>query len=161
MIGPKLIEALVAVLTIGSGLFALFLLVDLFRLRRHNKGPAYKGGIGQWSWAAHRITGVGVIAFLFGHIVDTFGVGLGGHFYNETVTLYKQWWFNPFEVLLIGAVLFHALNGLRIILFDFWPGLALRQRTFAYVEFVLFVAGFLPAAVIMLHRAYQLSPLAR
>jgi succinate dehydrogenase / fumarate reductase, cytochrome b subunit len=161
MIGPKLIEALVAVLTIGSGLFALFLLVDLFRLRRRNKGPAYKGGIGQWSWAAHRITGVGVIAFLFGHIVDTFGVGLGGHFYNETVTLYKQWWFNPFEVLLIGAVLFHALNGLRIILFDFWPGLALRQRTFAYVEFVLFVAGFLPAAVIMLHRAYQLSPLAR
>jgi succinate dehydrogenase / fumarate reductase cytochrome b subunit len=161
MIGPKLIEALVAVLTIGSGLFALFLLVDLFRLRAQKKGPAYKGGIGQWSWAAHRITGVGVIAFLFGHIVDTFGVGLGGHFYNETVTLYKQWWFNPFEVLLIGAVLYHALNGLRIILFDFWPGLALRQKTFAYVEFVLFVAGFLPAAVIMLHRAYQLSPLAR
>jgi succinate dehydrogenase / fumarate reductase, cytochrome b subunit len=161
MIGPKLIEALVAVLTIGSGLFALFLLVDLFRLKRREKGPAYKGGIGQWSWAAHRITGVGVIAFLFGHIVDTFGVGLGGHFYNETVTLYKQWWFNPFEVLLIGAVLYHALNGLRIILFDFWPSLALRQKTFAYVEFVLFVAGFLPAAVIMLHRAYQLSPLAR
>jgi succinate dehydrogenase / fumarate reductase, cytochrome b subunit len=161
MIGPKLIEALVAVLTIGSGLFALFLLVDLFRLRRREKGPAYKGGIGQWSWAAHRITGVGVIAFLFGHIVDTFGVGLGGHFYNETVTLYKQWWFNPFEVLLIGAVLYHALNGLRIILFDFWPGLALRQKTFAYIEFALFVIGFAPAAVIMLHRAYQLSPLAR
>ena len=161
MIGPKLIEALVAVLTIGSGGFALFLLVDLFRLRRRSKGPVYKGGIGQWSWAAHRITGVGVIAFLFGHIVDTFGVGLGGHFYNETVTLYKQWWFNPFEVLLIGAVLYHALNGLRIILFDFWPGLALRQKTFAYVEFVLFVVGFVPAAVIMLHRAYELSPLAR
>jgi succinate dehydrogenase / fumarate reductase, cytochrome b subunit len=161
MIGPKLIEALVALLTIGSGLFALFLLVDLFRLKRREKGPAYKGGIGQWSWAAHRITGVGVIAFLFGHIVDTFGVGLGGHFYNETVTLYKQWWFNPFEVLLIGAVLYHALNGMRIILFDFWPGLALRQKTFAYVEFVLFIVGFLPAAVIMLQRAYELSPLAR
>ncbi|HEX3328150.1 MAG TPA: succinate dehydrogenase, cytochrome b556 subunit [Actinomycetota bacterium] len=161
MIGPKLIETLVAVLTIGSGSFALFLLVDLFRLRRQKKGPAYKGGIGQWSWAAHRITGVGVVAFLFGHIVDTFGVGLGGHFYNETVTLYKQWWFNPFEVLLIGAVLYHALNGLRIILFDFWPGLALRQKTFAYVEFALFAAAFFPAAVIMLHRAYQLSPLAR
>jgi succinate dehydrogenase / fumarate reductase, cytochrome b subunit len=161
MIGPKLIEALVAVLTIGSGLFALFLLVDLFRLKRRAKGPAYKGGIGQWSWAAHRITGVGVVAFLFGHIVDTFGVGFGGTFYNETVTLYKQWWFNPFEVLLIGAVLYHALNGLRIILFDFWPGLALRQKSFAYVEFVLFLGGFLPAAVIMLHRAYQLSPLAR
>jgi succinate dehydrogenase / fumarate reductase, cytochrome b subunit len=159
MIGPKLIEGLVAVLTIGSGLFALFLLVDLFRLRARERGPAYKGGIGQWSWAAHRITGVGVVAFLFGHIVDTFGVGLGGHFYNETVTLYKQWWFNPFEVLLIGAVLYHALNGLRIILFDFWPGLALRQKTFAYVEFGLFIAGFLPAAVIMLQRAYQLSPL--
>ena len=155
MIAARSIEALVAVMTIGAGLFALFIMVDLLRLRKSSKGPVYKGGIGQWSWVAHRITGVGVVAFLYAHIVDTFAVGFGPELYNETVSLYKQWWFTPFEVLLVGAVLFHALNGLRIILFDFWPKLAEKQRQFAAVETVLFLAGFIPAAVFMLRPAVE------
>ena len=82
------------------------------------------------------------------------------HADDETIGLYKLWWFKPFEVALVGAVLFHALNGLRIILFDFWPSLALRQKTFAYVELLLFVAGFAPAAFFMLRSAYETSPFA-
>ena len=154
----RAIEGLVFVLTIGSGLFVLWMLVGLLRLRVAQMGPAYKGGIGQWSWAAHRITGVLILAFLFGHIVDTFALGFGPELYDETISLYKQWWFKPFEVALIGAVLFHALNGLRIVLFDFWPNLALKQRAFAYAELVLFIIGFTPAAVIMLRSAFEDSP---
>jgi succinate dehydrogenase / fumarate reductase cytochrome b subunit len=150
----------VGVLTIGSGIFVLYMLVDLLRLRAAARGPAYKGGLGQWSWASHRITGVLVLAFLFGHIVDTFAIGFGPELYDETISLYKQWWFKPFEVALIAAVLFHALNGLRIILFDFWPRLALKQRTFAYAQLVLFVIGFAPAAFFMLRSAYETSPFA-
>ncbi|HVL64254.1 MAG TPA: succinate dehydrogenase, cytochrome b556 subunit [Actinomycetota bacterium] len=160
MLAAKLIEGFVAVLTIGTGIFALYLLIDLLRLKRAQKGPAYKGGIGQWSWAAHRITGVAIIAFLAGHIVDTFGVGFGPELYDETISLYQQWWFKPFELGLIAAVLFHALNGLRIILFDFWPRLALKQKQFAIAEFVLFTIGFTPAAYIMLKSAYETSPFA-
>jgi succinate dehydrogenase / fumarate reductase cytochrome b subunit len=160
MLGARLIEGLVLVLTAASGLFVAYLVVDLLRLRKTARGPAYKGGIGQWSWAAHRITGVLVVAFLFGHIVDTFGVGFGPELYNETISLYKQWWFKPFEVALVAATLFHALNGMRIILFDFWPHLALRQRQFAYAELVLFAAGFVPAAFFMLRSAWETSPFA-
>ena len=157
MLAAKAIEALVFSLTVGAGLFALFMMVHLLRLRKEGRG--YRGGIGQWSWAAHRITGIGVLAFLFGHIVDTFAVGFGPELYDETISLYHQWWFKPFEVLLIGATLFHALNGLRIIVFDFWPGLALRQRVFGYVELVLFMAAFAPVAFFMLRSAYETSPL--
>lgn len=157
MFAAKAIEALVFLLTVGAGFFTLFMMVHLMRLRKQGRG--YRGGIGQWSWAAHRITGIGVLAFLFGHIVDTFAVGFGPELYDETISLYKQWWFMPFEVLLIGAVLFHALNGLRIILFDFWPGLASRQKSFAAIELVLFLAGFVPAAVFMLRHAVEKSPL--
>ena len=156
MLAPRLIEALVFVLTAGSGLFVVYLLADLLRVRA--RGPAYRGGIGQWSWAAHRITGVLVVAFLFGHIVDTFAVGFGPRLYDETISLYQQWWFKPVEVALIAATLYHALNGFRIILFDFWPNLALRQREFAYVELVLFAVGFAPAAWVMLHSAWAASP---
>lgn len=159
MLAAKLIEGFVGVLTIGSGLIALWILVDLFRLRKNELGPRYKGGIGQWSWAAHRITGILVLAFLFGHIVDTFGLGFGPELYDETIGLYQLWWFKPFEVALIAATLFHALNGVRIILFDFWPPLALKQRGFAIAQLVLFVIGFLPPAFFMLRSAYQSSPI--
>src|SRR5918997_4075768 len=158
LIAARMIEGLVGALTIASGIFVSYILVDLLRLRATAKGPAYKGGLGQWSWAANRISGVLVLAFLFGHIVDTFAVGFGPELYDETISLYKQWWFKPFEVALIAATLFHALNGMRIILFDFWPGLALRQKQFALVEFVLFSTGFLPAAFFMLRSAWQTSP---
>jgi succinate dehydrogenase / fumarate reductase cytochrome b subunit len=160
IIAARAIEVVVAVLTIGSGVFALFILVPLFRLRSSQPGAAYKGGIGQWSWAAHRITGVGVVAFLFAHILDTFAVGFGPELYDETISLYQQWWFKPFEVALVAAVLYHALNGLRIIAFDFWPNLALKQKTFAYAQLVLFFVGFLPAAFFMLRSAYESSPFA-
>jgi succinate dehydrogenase / fumarate reductase cytochrome b subunit len=158
MIAAKAIEALVFTLTVGAGLFALALVVWMLRLRRHERGPVYRGGIGQWSWVAHRITGVGILAFLFGHIVDTFAVGFGPELYNETVSLYKQWWFAPFEVLLIGAVIYHAFNGMRIILFDFWPRFALRQKSFAVVQLGLTAAAFIPVAVFMLANAYEHSP---
>jgi succinate dehydrogenase / fumarate reductase cytochrome b subunit len=160
IIAARAIEVVVAVMTIGSGVFALFILVPLFRLRRSQPGAAYKGGIGQWSWAAHRITGIGVVAFLFAHILDTFAVGFGPELYDETISLYQQWWFKPFEVALVAAVLYHALNGLRIIAFDFWPNLALKQKTFAYAQLVLFFVGFLPAAFFMLRSAYESSPFA-
>lgn len=160
MLAAKAIEGTVFVLTIGAGLFAMYMLVGLFRLKKDAKGPAYKGGVGQWSWVAHRITGVGILAFLFGHVLDTFAVGFGPELYNETVQLYKQWWFAPFEIMLIGAVIYHAFNGLRIILFDFWPHLALKQKTFAYVEFVLVAVSWTPAIVIMGKHAFENSPFA-
>lgn len=158
MIAAKAIETFVFLLTVGAGLFALALVAWMLRLRRDERGPVYKGGIGQWSWVAHRITGVGVLAFLIGHVVDTFAVGFGPELYNETVSLYKQWWFVPFEVLLIGAVIYHAFNGMRIILFDFWPHLALKQKSFAVAQLGLTAVAFIPAAAFMLVKAYEHSP---
>lgn len=160
MLAARAIEGFVLVLTAASGVFVSWILLDLLRIGRDKEGTMYRGGVGQWSWAFHRITGILVMAFLIGHIVDTFAVGFGPELYNETIALYKQWWFKPIEVALVAAVLYHALNGLRIILFDFWPALALRQRAFAYIEFVLFIAGFAPAAFFMLRSAYETSPFA-
>ena len=159
MLAAKAIEGFVFILTFGAGIFSLYVVVGLLRLRKDQKGPAYKGGVGQWSWAAHRITGVGVIAFLFGHIVDTFGVGFGPELYDETISLYQQWWFKPFEVALVAAVVYHAFNGLRIILFDFWPHLALKQKLFAKIQLAAFAIAFLPAAFFMLRSALEESPL--
>jgi len=110
----------------------------------------YKGGIGQWSWALHRVTGVGVLVFLLLHILDTSLIILGPEHYNTIIALYRVPAFRVMEVGLFAAVLFHALNGVRIILVDFWPDLTRVHRQLFYAELVLFVAAMIPIAYLML-----------
>lgn len=104
----------------------------------------YRAGEGMWSWILHRVAGVGIFIFLMAHIVDTSLVGWGPKFYNEAVGLYR----NPIarlgEIVLIGAVLFHAINGVRIILIDFVPDATRVQRQLFYGVAVLFLLLFIP-----------------
>ena len=48
-------------------------------------GSLYRGREGQWTWIAHRVTGVAIILFLFAHVVDTALVGWGPEAYNRVV----------------------------------------------------------------------------
>ena len=83
-------------------------------------GTLYRGHDGMWSWVAHRITGVLVFFFLLVHVTDTALVRISPEAYNDALELYKTPLVNLMEVGLVGAVLYHALNGVRIILIDFW-----------------------------------------
>ena len=110
----------------------------------------YRGHEGQWSWLLHRITGIGVFFFLLAHIVDTAMIGWGPKVYNETIAIYRRPLFRVGEVILAGAVLYHALNGIRIIIIDFWPGSTAVQKKLAYAVAVTFAVIFVPAAIYML-----------
>jgi succinate dehydrogenase / fumarate reductase cytochrome b subunit len=68
----------------------------------------------------HRISGFLVFMFLLLHIVD---VSLVSHpvAYNEVHEVYGNVLLRLFEVGLLFALLYHALNGLRIVLVDFFP----------------------------------------
>jgi succinate dehydrogenase / fumarate reductase cytochrome b subunit len=83
-------------------------------------GTLYRGREGMWSWVAHRVTGVLIFFFLFAHVLDTALVRVSPEAYDLVINTYKNPIVNLFEVGLVGAVLFHALNGLRIIAVDFW-----------------------------------------
>ena len=109
----------------------------------------YRGGIGQWSWALHRITGVGVLIFLCLHILDTALVILGPEAYNAVIALYRHPVFKVLEIGLVAAVLFHALNGVRILLIDFHEDLTRVHRQLFYVQMVVFVLVMIPVIVIM------------
>ncbi len=109
----------------------------------------YRGGVGQWSWLLHRVTGVGVLVFLCLHILDTALIVLGPEHYNRIIALYRLPVFRLGEIALFAALLFHALNGLRIILMDFWVDLMAFQRTLFLVQMIGFVLLFVPAAWVM------------
>ncbi len=83
-------------------------------------GTLYRGHEGMWSWVAHRITGVLIFFFLFAHVLDTALVRVDPDAYNAVIATYKNPIVNVLELGLVGAILFHALNGLRVISVDFW-----------------------------------------
>ncbi len=104
-------------------------------------GTLYRGREGMWSWVAHRVTGVLIFFFLFSHVLDTALVRVSPDAYNRIMDTYKTPIVNLFEVGLVGAVLYHALNGLRVMAIDFWDkGTKYqKQMTFAVVGVTLLV----------------------
>lgn len=110
----------------------------------------YRGGAGQWAWLLHRLSGVAVLLFLLIHILDTGLVLFGPEIYDKVVKIYTHPVFRVGEVGLAAAVLFHALNGIRITLLDFYPEWGDRHRELFYGVVALFVVLFLPGAYIML-----------
>ena len=114
----------------------------------------YRGGIGQWSWMLHRITGVGVLIFLCLHILDTALIVLGPEHYNAIIRLYRHPIFRVMEVGLFGAVLYHALNGIRITLIDLWPRLTLFHETFFAIQMALFSLAMIPVTWLMLRPVF-------
>src|SRR5437762_5696537 len=112
--------------------------------RRREFGSLYKGREGQWSWIAHRVTGVAIILFLFAHVVDTALVGWGPNAYNRVVSVYHNPLIRLLELGLVAAVIYHALNGLRIMIIDFWPKASDWNRQLIYGTTGLFVASMIP-----------------
>jgi len=110
----------------------------------------YQGGSGQWAYVLHRVTGVGVFLFLLIHIVDTALIGWGPELYNKAMAIYRMPIFKLGEIGLFAAVLFHAVNGVRIILFDFWPVTTRWHKTISWISFIVFFVSFIPVAWIML-----------
>lgn len=111
------------------------------------KGTLYRGHEGMWSWVLHRITGIAIYFFLLVHILDTATIRLDPEIYNAVMASYKTPIMGLGEAGLVGAIVFHAFNGLRIILVDYTRWGTRYQRTMFYVVLGLWVvvmAAFLP-----------------
>ena len=108
-------------------------------------GTLYRGREGMWTWVAHRVTGVLIFFFLFAHVLDTALVRVSPEAYNRIMDTYKTPVVNLMEVGLVGAVLYHALNGLRVMLVDFWSKGTRYQKQMMYVVLGVVVAIMVPA----------------
>ncbi len=118
-------------------------------------GTLYRGHDGMWSWVAHRITGVLVFFFLLVHVTDTALVRVSPEAYNDALELYKTPLVNLMEVGLVAAVLYHALNGVRIILIDFWAKGPKYQKGMLRGIVVVWLLVMIPGAYFMLMRTVQ------
>ena len=123
--------------------------------RSRDFGSLYKGREGQWSWAAHRVTGVAIILFLFAHVVDTALVGWGPNAYNKVVAVYHNPFIRLLELGLVAAVIYHALNGVRIMIIDFWPRASDWNRQLTYGMVGIFGASMLPITYLIVKPIWE------
>ncbi|MGI9119421.1 MAG: succinate dehydrogenase, cytochrome b556 subunit [Acidimicrobiales bacterium] len=110
----------------------------------------YQGKSGQWSFIGHRISGVLVFLFLLLHIVDVSLINLSASLYDEVHQLYGNVVLRVFEVGLLFALVFHSLNGLRIIMVDFFPGAVRKERRLMSAVVVLTLAVGIPGGYVIL-----------
>src|SRR5262245_3429515 len=100
---------------------------------------SYRSREGYWAWLLHRVSGVAIILFLFLQVLDTSLVGYAPTAYETFVSLDRIPLFRVLEVALAGAVLYHGINGIRIILIDFIQNATRIQRQMWYVVWASFL----------------------
>ena len=109
----------------------------------------YKGKTGQWAFVLHRITGFLVLMFILLHIVDVSMLNFP-KIYNEIHALYGNVLMRLFEVGLLFGLVYHALNGLRVIMIDFFPGSIKNEKSVFYGIFSLTILLTIIGGVIIL-----------
>ncbi|WP_149957300.1 succinate dehydrogenase, cytochrome b556 subunit [Zafaria cholistanensis] len=111
--------------------------MEVNSVSKTSSGTLYRGREGMWSWVGHRITGVVIFFFLLVHVLDTSLVRVSPGAYDAVIATYK----NPLMALgetgLVAAIIFHAFNGLRLILVDFWKQGPKYQRQMLWGVIIL------------------------
>lgn len=72
--------------------------------------------IGSWAFAANRITGLGLVFYLYLHLGVLSMLLIGRSAWNDFIELATNTVFLGLDVLLLFGILFHGLNGVRVAL---------------------------------------------
>ena len=90
------------------------------------------------TYILHRIGGLGIVTFVALHMLASFlsnqawGTS-AGIFINS---IYEHW---LFQIIIFFCALFHAINGLRIVILDLWPKFLEYQREAIWIEWFIFI----------------------
>jgi succinate dehydrogenase / fumarate reductase cytochrome b subunit len=109
----------------------------------------YRGALGQWSWILHRLSGIGVVFFLTLHVIDTSWSVFYPDLYVRAIATYQSPLFTLGEFALVAAVVYHALNGLRIAIIDYKPIWWKYQQRAAWIVLGLTILILIPTFVLM------------
>lgn len=122
----------------------------VIRSLRHGVVPIYNGDVGQYAWILHRATGIGVTFFLLIHIIDIMLISWGRDIYDHTVSFYANPFIIPMEIMLVGAVIYHTLNGLRVIAINFSSQGPVREKTAFWWVLAATVILTIPSGIVIL-----------
>ena len=99
-----------------------------------------------FAWILHRVTGIGLAVYLPLHIYVTSSLHDPEKF-DKVMAFVNLPLFKIAEIALLGAVVYHALNGVRVLIIDWMGGTRFHARIFwilMVIGMVIFVAGTIP-----------------
>jgi succinate dehydrogenase / fumarate reductase cytochrome b subunit len=103
----------------------------------------YKKGAGNRAWILHRITGIALIGYLFLHVYSLSPLTKGEEAFNLDMQTYSTPFFMILEWFLFAFVLFHSLNGIRIVIVDWADGAKYQNQLYRFswvIGTILFLA---------------------
>ncbi len=89
---------------------------------------AYRRFSGSWAYILHRLTGIGLVVYLFVHIWALSSLTKGRAAFAEEMVTFTSPPFKVAEWLLGALVMFHAFNGIRIALVDLANGARYHKK---------------------------------
>ncbi len=111
-------------------------------------GGGYRYFTGSLAYVLHRVSGIALIFFLFFHILSITKAQATPEAYDLMIRRMQEPDFKIGEILLFAGLLYHGLNGMRIVLVDFaWTRTTHHKRLwwgFAALTAILLVAGTIP-----------------
>lgn len=100
--------------------------------------------IGSWAWILHRLSGLALIFYLTLHIWVINTLTKGPDQFTKVMDFLGSPLFKVLEVGLWGVILFHAFNGIRIVVVDFFKGSLYHKKLFfalIVIAFLMWAAG--------------------
>jgi succinate dehydrogenase / fumarate reductase cytochrome b subunit len=96
-----------------------------------NVGAGLWKGTGMWAWMLFRISGLVLVFYLFVHVwVISQGRVGGAASLNSFFKFFDKPLLVFLDLMLVSAVLYHALNGVRIVLMDLGIGIKQHKAIF-------------------------------
>lgn len=114
-------------------------------------GLRYRGQGPMLAFILHRLSGLGIVLFVSLHVLAAYLTSRPGS--TDTGIVINAIYEHPlFQALIFFCALFHAINGLRIVILDFWPSLLEYQREAIWLEWAVFLPVYALALWVILSR---------
>ncbi len=96
--------------------------------------------LGMWAYALNRITGIGLVVYLYLHLAVLSLLSRGPGSWDTFVSLARAPFFLTLDVILLAGMLIHGLNGLRVTLTGLDVGVKAQKALLGILMLVAVVA---------------------
>jgi succinate dehydrogenase / fumarate reductase, cytochrome b subunit len=96
--------------------------------------------LGMWAYVLNRTTGIGLVIYLYLHLVVLSSLLRGPAAWDSFVALARSPFYLALDVILLAGILIHGLNGLRIALTGFGIGVGAQKAIFTVLMVVSAIA---------------------
>jgi succinate dehydrogenase / fumarate reductase cytochrome b subunit len=105
------------------------------------------------SFVLRRFTGVALVLYLFMHIWVIGSINQGPEAFNARLNMVQTPFFKLAEIALLAAVVYHGLDGIRLLMVNWFKVTEYRKSLFyavMAVSVLLVIAGGVPILIFML-----------